>query len=50
MKKKPVARKPAKTPLPVGLTKKQHAYLEEQEVGKGEYMRNLLVVDMEKNK
>ena len=47
---KPVQRKPAKKPLPVGLTKEQHDYLENQHVGKGEYMRNLLVIDMGKNK
>ena len=45
-----IKRKPAKKPLPVGLTKEQHEYLEKQSVGKAEYMRNLLVVDMEKNR
>ena len=42
--------KPAKKPLPVGLTADQHKYLESQSVGKAEYMRNLLVIDMEKNR
>jgi hypothetical protein len=41
-------RKPAKRPLPVGLSEEQHRYLESQSIGKAEYMRNLLVVDMEK--
>lgn len=41
-------RKPAKRPLPVGLSEDQHKYLESQSIGKAEYMRNLLVVDMEK--
>lgn len=51
MKKKPsVKRKPAKKPLPVGLTQEQHDYLESQSVGKAEYMRNLLVIDMEKKR
>lgn len=45
-----INRKPAKKPLPVGLTEEQHKYLNKQEVGKAEYMRNLLVIDMEKNK
>ena len=45
-----VSRKPAKRPLPVGLSEEQHKYLEGQSIGKAEYMRNLLVVDMEKNK
>lgn len=39
-----------KKPLPVGLTKEQHQFLEEQSIGKAEYMRNLLVVDMQKHK
>lgn len=48
-KNKAAARKRfKKTPLPVGLTKAQHEYLESQGVGKAEYMRNLLVIDMEK--
>ncbi|AUR91999.1 hypothetical protein NVP1168O_37 [Vibrio phage 1.168.O._10N.261.52.A10] len=51
MNEKPkMKRAPAKKPLPVGLTKEQHEYLEKQLVGKGEYMRYLLVIDMEKNK
>jgi hypothetical protein len=50
MKKPKVKRKPAKKPLPVGLTEEQHDYLESKNIGKGEYMRNLLVIDMEKNK
>ena len=45
-----VKRKPAKKPLPVRLNQEQHDYLEQQAVGKGEYMRNLLVIDMEKNR
>ncbi len=39
-----------KKPLPVGLTKEQHKYLEDMGAGKAEYMRNLLVIDMQKNK
>ena len=46
---KNVKRKPAKRPLPVGLTDEQHKYLESQSVSKAEYMRNLLVIDMGKN-
>lgn len=37
-----------KKPLPVGLTEEQHEYLNKQSVGKAEYMRNLLVIDMQK--
>lgn len=43
-------RAPKKKPLPVGLSDEQHKYLESQSIGKAEYMRNLLVIDMEKNK
>lgn len=43
-------RAPKKKPLPVGLSEEQHKYLESKSIGKAEYMRNLLVVDMEKNK
>lgn len=49
-KAKPPKRAPKKRPLPVGLTAEQHEYLENQDIGKAEYMRNLLVIDMEKNR
>ncbi len=39
-----------KKPLPVGLTREQHKYLEDMGAGKAEYMRNLLVIDMQKSK
>ena len=39
-------RAPAKKQLPVGLTESQHKYLESTGIGKAEYLRNLLVIDM----
>ena len=44
--KKTIKRAPAKKPLPVGLTESQHKYLESMGIGKAEYLRNLLVIDM----
>ena len=39
-----------KRALPVRLTEDQHSYLNGKNIGKAEYIRNLLVIDMEKNK
>jgi hypothetical protein len=42
--------KEIKKPLPVRLTEEQHKFLEAQNVGKAEYIRNLIVIDMNKRK
>lgn len=42
--------KEIKKPLPVRLTEEQHKFLEEQNVGKAEYIRNLIIIDMNKRK
>lgn len=45
-----VVKRKIKRALPVRLTEEQHSYLDGKTIGKAEYIRNLLVIDMEKNK